>query len=123
MKEQTTEDRTDISVLAWYELQVTRAQELVQSSKDRLAEARGSYAVAHPLTEAERNELVARVAGGGSLCCADGLAWLKDRFSQPWADSLNEWAYDALSCSDDREETRARAVEKVRALRLDRFPR
>ena len=112
MKEETPEGRAalvrlesfkdlvegDRKILAWHEKQLT--EELVR------------YAVSRPLTEAERTEIAEYVAVGGTLCCVIGLAWLRARLPEPWAQAINGWAYEHLGCNRSEEERRA-DVEKA----------
>jgi hypothetical protein len=121
MKEESTEARDALRRLKFFEDELEFANMRVTETEDRLKNERERYVLARPLTEAERAELAEHVATGGTLCCSDGLAWLRERLPEPWAQAVNGWAYEYLGCSSS-EEGRVRYVERVRALKLDRFP-
>ena len=80
--------------------------------------ALGAYAIAHPLTEAQRATIAEYVTGGGHIYGAGGMRWLLKHVNQLWADALNSWAEEALELTSDY----ATFTEKVRKLKLDRFP-
>jgi hypothetical protein len=110
------------------ELLVRRSKRLIETLHRRLAEAEqgrkdalARYAAARPLAEEEREALAQHVESGGALCCPDGHAWLRERLPEPWADAINEWAYERLGCSPG-ESDRPEHAAKVRALKLDRLP-
>lgn len=52
----------------------------------------------YPLSPAACNALRDRVRAGLPLCCKDGAAFLAAVVDPIWAEHLNEWAYDALTC-------------------------
>lgn len=117
--------RIDAALLALIDAQkaVRKATDALRRAETLERVCRDEYTKARPLTESEREELAVRATSGGALCCAAGLAWLRERLPDPWAFALNEWAYDALGCSQPRSaEERNADAARVRGLKLDRFP-
>ena len=99
-----------------------RAREALEAAEAQLSAAMRAYAKARPLTAVERETLAKRVARGAPLCCVEGRRWLREQLPQTWADVLNSWAYEALSCSEKRPERIAEYADRVRALKLDELP-
>jgi hypothetical protein len=84
-------------------------------------EAAANYEECSPLTIEEREDLAIAVAAGQPLCCESGAKWLKERLPEPWAEAINNWAYNHLGCHPGGVARTEQAV-KVRALRRDQFP-
>lgn len=122
MKEETPEGHAALIRLESFKELVEGDRKILAWHENQLAEELVRYAVARPLTEAERTEIVEYVAAGGTLCCVIGLAWLRARLPEPWAQTINGWAYEHSGCNRSEEERRA-DVEKVRNLKLDQLPR
>lgn len=120
MKEETAEARAAFIRLKFFEDRVVGDRDTLARHEQEFRCERQKYSTACPLTEAEREELAQHVEGGGALCCHDGLEWLRARLPEPWAQALNEWAYEALACQGEARQSEYAA--KVRALKLDRFP-
>jgi hypothetical protein len=111
--------------LEYFEQLVADARKTLEEREQILVVERKTYAAKRPLTEAERDELVKHIEVGGELCCDAGFTWLGERLPKPWAEAINAWAYEHLSCFPrwfDDEERRARYMEMVRGLKLDCFP-
>lgn len=121
VKEETPEGRAALVRLESFKELVEGDRKILAWHEKQLAEELVRYAVARPLTEAERTELAEYVAAGGALCCPSGLAWLRERLPEPWAQAINGWAYEQLGCREASKRTVY--AEKVRALKLDQFPR
>ncbi len=120
LKKETAKARAAFIRLKFFEDRVADDWATLARHEQELRDERQKHPAACPLTEAEREELAQHVERGGALCCHDGLAWLRERLPEPWAQALNEWAYDALACRDKAK--RREYAAKVRALKLDRFP-
>ena len=52
-------------------------------------------------TKYQRRAIYNRYKNGGSLCCKDGLRFLRSILSEHQALELNEWAYNELSCKEN----------------------
>lgn len=76
-------------------------------------DAISKYCAEHPLPDSFVALMAERVRGGGALCCAAGREWLDGPVDAVWARVLSEWAYDALSCSEDRQERLDEYAQKV----------
>jgi hypothetical protein len=122
MKEETPEARAAFIRLRYFEERVIWSRDTLARHERELAEERQKYAAARPLTESEREELAKHVEAGGSLCCEDGLVWLRDKLPEIWAQAINGWAYEALACQAGAHHWKDHAT-KVRNLKLDQLPR
>lgn len=100
-----------------------KASKKSAEAEAKLKEARARYAAARPLTEEERDAVIAHVASGGALCCEAGREWLLEHLPEPWARSINAWAYEHLGCPGaNGDEFRTIYAERVRdRLVLDRL--
>lgn len=92
---------------------------LTQAEED-WRECLQGYAKRRPLTPKEKKALVARVAAGEPLCCEEGLQWLTETVPPIWAEAINAWAYERLSCREP--ERIPELVKRVQALRRDVLP-
>jgi len=116
------QDRDALVRLSISEDCVARVRELLTQAEWELAKERIVYAATRPLTEAERADLAKHVADGGSLCCEPGLAWLLERLPRPWAHAINGYAYEHMACGSMSASAREMHVERLLALKIDRFP-
>lgn len=115
------DDTPILDALKAAERVIERIKKRLEKKEAEVTELRAAYAKARPLTEAEREAMVAHVEKGGSLCCDVGLAWLRERLPEPWAQAINGWAYEHLGCAPP-EDWRAYYSERVRKLALDQMP-
>lgn len=98
---------------------ITRKMRVV--ADDYAKKVRARYIASRPLTSDERERLAKHVASGGALCCFQGLNWLREqRIPEIWAQAINGWAYENLSCTSENSEAQAEAVRK---LSLERLPK
>jgi hypothetical protein len=69
----------------------------------------------HPLSEEQKQALVAVVRDGGQLCCDDGRETLYRLVDSIWTNELNGWAYEALACHRGSDDDRDHWLAKLRA--------
>ena len=112
-----------LRALAVAEQRVVDAHKELAEAERVLKDLRLDYAKERPLTQAEHDAIVKRFESGGALCCEEGLKWLRKVVPEPWAQSINGWAYSIIGCSPPSESTRIYWLSKVRALKLDCLPR
>ena len=86
----------------------TRRKRDIDLAHKRVAaatERKRSFALAHmkrhPLSPKVKAAILARVKGGGAICCVEGRRWLNGKVDAVWAELLNAWAYEALTCKGD----------------------
>jgi hypothetical protein len=82
---------------------VVKAQRAVTRAEERARDFVEGHMLRHPLTEEQKERLIARVSSGGAICCAGGLRWLRQYFDSVWTRALNGWAYESLSCQNSHE--------------------
>lgn len=96
-----------------------RAKELFNAERER-DDFITKHCAANPLSDALVAEMADHVRSGGALCCKAGRAWLDEHVDAIWARVLNDWAYDVLSCSEDRPERIEEYARKVSERKFER---
>lgn len=70
----------------------------------------------HPLTEAQQRQLKEGLLSDKALCCKAGREFLSTVVDPIWAELLNGWAYEELSCTEVTDEDRERFSRKLDAV-------
>ncbi len=65
-----------------------------------LKEADKHHRVKRPLNQSEKDAILGAFSQGKPLCCSAGHKMLTELgLDECWVDYLNDWAYEALSCT------------------------
>jgi hypothetical protein len=96
------------------EAELKRREAAVRETELELREAIARHCDEHPLLCMIVDAMIERVRDGKGLCCQSGHDWLLTHVDPIWARVLNAWAYEHLSCSEDRPERIEEFAQLVR---------